>query len=135
MPLPEQDYRVPLKPYAQDPELKRHWIDRLRRDGLEAPVCYYIALKQNANLPDDREFLLNDPNFNVVTKPYLYISFTGDWVPRTDLNRDPVQNGLITDFEQHNVCAGHWGLYEKPQEVAEILADWLRRRFPVEDHR
>lgn len=127
-----QDYRVPLKPYAEDPELKRYWINRLTRDGLEAPVCYYSALKQNINISEDREFI-KDPNFNQVTKPYLYISFTGDWVPRTDLNNEPVARGLITDFEQYNVRAGHWSLYEKPQEIAEILADWLKRQFPVPD--
>lgn len=94
-------------------------------------MCYYNALKLNHNLAEDRELLKHDPDIGTVEKPYLYISFTGDWVPRTDLNNDPVQRGLIKDFEQHNVVAGHWSLYEKPQEIAEILADWLKRRFPV----
>lgn len=122
---------MPLKPYAQDPELKRRWIERLQRDGLEGPVCYFKAVKQNCNLEDDRELLREDRNHNIITKPYLYIAFTDDWVCRTDLNREPAEAGTLQDFEQHNVRAGHWAPYEKPQEIAAILADWLMRRFPV----
>ena len=47
------------------------------------------------------------------------------------MNNDAVANGLLKDFEQHIVVAGHWSLYEKPQEIAEILADWLKRKFAV----
>lgn len=100
----------------------------MTRDGLEAPICYYKAVKFNFGLAEDLE-LNEDPNFNHITKPYLYIGFTGDWVPRTDLNNEPVANGFITDYEQHIVRAGHWSLYEKPQEIAEILVDWLARKF------
>ncbi len=125
-----QDYRAPLKPYAQDLEFKRRWTDRLSRDGLEAPVCYYKALKSNYNLEEDRELLRQDAEANRVTKPVLYIAFTGDWVSRTDMNQAFVDSGMITDYEQHTVRAGHWGPYEKPQEVAEMLVDWLKRRFP-----
>ena len=128
-----QTHRVPLRPYAQDSAFKTRWIERLSRDGLEAPGCYYKAVKQNCNLEDDRELLRADANHNVVTKPYLYIAFTDDWVSRTDLNRDAVDNGFLRDYEQHLVRAGHWALYEKPLEIAEILADWLKRRFPVVD--
>lgn len=82
-------------------------------------------------LEDERD-LVKKPETRVISKPYLYIGFTGDWVPRTDLNQPSVESGLIKDYEEHIVEAGHWSLYEKPVEIVGILADWLKRRFPGE---
>ena len=128
--ISKQDWHVDYKPYAKDPELKKRFIERLGRDGLSGPVCYYKALAQNKMLDEQRE-LLKDPDAKIITHPYLYIGFTGDWVPRTDLNDPHVEAGLIKDFEKHVVEAGHWSLYEEPVEIAEIIVNWLKRRFPV----
>lgn len=39
----ENDRRVPLRPYAEDPKIKDNWIARFTRDGFEAPLRWYIA--------------------------------------------------------------------------------------------
>ena len=47
-------YTVPLKDYPNGEELKQRFIQRLSRDGLEGPVCYYLSLANNAMLEDEK---------------------------------------------------------------------------------
>jgi len=127
-----ENYTVPLKPYAERSDVKKRIIDRLKRDGFEAPVCYYTSLTENTMLEDERD-LCARPNEEGrrIDVPVLFIGQTGDWVCRTDLMSDAKEEGLVEDVEEKVVQAGHWVLYEKPEEVAGLLADWLKRRFPV----
>ena len=40
--------------------------------------------------------------------------------------------GMIGDLEMHMVAgSGHWTQQEKPEEVNELILDWLVRRFPT----
>jgi soluble epoxide hydrolase / lipid-phosphate phosphatase len=126
-----EGYTVPLKPYPEGERLKKSFIERLSRDGLEGPVCYYHSLKDNTMLEDERE-LCQAPDGRKITVPMLYIGQTGDWVCRTDLMGDARKEDLVGDnLEEKVVQAGHWVLYEKPEEIAEILSDWLTRHFPL----
>ncbi|KAF2770518.1 alpha/beta-hydrolase [Teratosphaeria nubilosa] len=80
------NFTVPLKHYedgAGGARLRKSFIDRLSRDGLEGPVQYYVSLKHNTNLEDERE-LCAKPNGARIDVPMLYIGETGDWVCRTD---------------------------------------------------
>lgn len=129
-----KDYTVPLKPYAEDPKLKEYYYNRLMRDGLEGPVCYYHSLKNNTMLEDERALCdrMGQPDDKrKIDVPLLFIGQTGDWVCRTDLMIDSKKEGLVSDVEEKAVLAGHWVLYEKPQEIADLIGDWLTRRFPV----
>ena len=46
---------------------------------------------------------------------------------------DAKDAGLITaGIEEKVVKAGHWFLYEIPDELAGLVIDWLSRKFPVE---
>lgn len=128
-----KDYTVELKEYAKNPELKKRFVERLARDKFDGPVCYYHTLKNNTNLEDEREHLCQDPERKKIKVPMLYIGQTGDWVCRTDLMGDAVEAGLVQreDLEEKVVEAGHWVLYEKPEEVAGLIGDWLQRKFPV----
>ena len=125
------DYTVELKPYAKNPELKKAFIDRMKRDGFSAPVCYYHSLKNNTMLEEERKFLCQHEESKRIDVPLLYIGQTGDWVCRTDLMVDAKEAGLVADCEEKVVEAGHWVLYEKPQEIAEIISDWLTRKFSI----
>jgi len=125
-------YTVPLKPYAQNPELKKRFIDRLSHDGVEGPVCYYHSLKDNTMLEDERALCRAPDNADKkIEVPMLYIGQTGDWVCRTDLMADAKAQGLVPYLEERVMEAGHWVLYEKPDEVADILKNWLTRKFPM----
>jgi pimeloyl-ACP methyl ester carboxylesterase len=123
-------YTVELKPYAKNPELKKRFIERIKRDGFSAPVQYYHSLKDNAMIEDEK-LLCNSTDDKKIDVPLLYIGQTGDWVCRTDLMIDAKYENLVPDLEEQVVKAGHWFLYEVPEELAGLVTDWLTRRFPA----
>lgn len=130
-----KDYTVPLKDYPNGEKLRKDFIERLSRDGLEGPVQYYHSLKDNTMLEDERE-LCNRPDDagRKITVPMLYIGQTGDWVCRSDLMGDARKEGLVGDNLTEKVLeSGHWTLYEKPEENARIIGEWLVSHFPVEE--
>ena len=127
------DYTVPLKPYAEDPRLKEKFIERMKRDGFSGPVQYYHSLKNNTMLEEEKMYLCQSEDAKRIEVPLLYIGQTGDWVCRTDLMIDAKNAGLVGDLEEKVVDGGHWILYEKPQEIAETIADWLTKKFPSQN--
>jgi hypothetical protein len=44
---------------------------------------------------------------------------------------DAKEAGLVPDLEEKVAKAGHWCLYEIPDELAGMVIDFLNRRFPV----
>ena len=127
-------YTVDLKQYPDGERLREDFIRRLSRDGLEGPVCYYLSLANNTMVEDEKLLCEKDvdgKDKRIIDVPFLYIGQTGDWVCRTDLMSDAKESGLVSDLEEKVVDAGHWCLYEKPQEVAEVIGEWLQRRFSV----
>ncbi|KAK3676073.1 hypothetical protein LTR78_004265 [Recurvomyces mirabilis] len=125
-----EGFTVDLKPYAKTPEFQKSFKDRLSRDGFEGPVNYYHSLTDNHNLEDEKQHL-STREAKTISVPVLYIGQTGDWVCRTDLMGDAKEAGLVSDVEEKVIQAGHWCLYEKPEEIAGLIKDWLQRRFPV----
>ncbi|KAK5174167.1 uncharacterized protein LTR77_001247 [Saxophila tyrrhenica] len=124
-----ENFTCELKPYARDPELKRRFIERMKKDSFASPNNYYHSLKDDYNLEDERQLSEEDKQIRI---PLLYIGQTGDWVCRTDLMSDAKGAGLIkNDLEEKVIDAGHWFLYEKPQEFSELVIDWLGRKFSV----
>lgn len=127
-----EDFTVQLKPYPNGERTLKRFVDRLSKDGLEGPVCYYHALKHNTMLEDERLLCKSaDRKEQKIDVPLLYIGQTGDWVCRTDLMKDAQDLGLLPDLEEKVIDAGHWVLYEKPEEVANTIQEWLSRRFPA----
>jgi pimeloyl-ACP methyl ester carboxylesterase len=123
---------VELKPYAKNPELIKRFVDRMSKGGFEGPVQYYHSLANNTMIEEERELCkAADKSDRKITVPVLYIGQTGDWVCRTDQMEPAKEQGLVEDLEEKVVDAGHWVLYEKPDEIAELIADWLKRKFPV----
>ena len=130
-----KDYTVPLKPYPNGEKLKQDFVTRMSRDGFEGPVCYYHSLANNTMIEDEKQLCEKGPDGEDkrrIDVPLLYIGQTGDWVCRTDLMKDAVEQGLVKDLEERVVDAGHWCLYEKPAEIAQVLGEWLGRIFPID---
>ena len=126
-----KDYTVELKDYAKNKDLEKRFIERMKKDSFAAPNNYYHSLKDNHNLEDEKKLTGKDKEINV---PLLYIGQTGDWVCRTDLMSDAKEAGLIkSSLDEKVVDGGHWILYEKPQEIASIIVDWLKQKFPVKE--
>jgi pimeloyl-ACP methyl ester carboxylesterase len=116
-----------LRPYAQDETFKKDFIERMKRDGFEAPVCWYKAMTGNlqhevdAKLPEGRD---------VVNVPALYIGCKQDVVCRPETMYESIQKGLLPQLEQTEMIdAAHWATYEKPAEVVSRLEEWLKRKF------
>jgi soluble epoxide hydrolase/lipid-phosphate phosphatase len=116
-----------IRPYAQDPAFKKSFVDRMRRDGFEAPLCWYKAMTTNvqsdsdAAVPDDRQ---------KVNVPTLYFGGTQDCVCRPEMMHQAVQNGLLPHLENAGMIeAGHWTPYEKPDEVVAKLEPWLKKNY------
>lgn len=120
-PVPE------VREYAQDPEFKKYFIERLSRDGFEGPQNYYISFKNNIQWECDSQLPAENAKVDV---PLLYIGCTQDAVCRPEAMAGAKQAGLVPDLEEAPLvdCA-HWSPYEKPDEMAAPIADWLQRRF------
>ncbi|RMZ67939.1 epoxide hydrolase [Pyrenophora seminiperda CCB06] len=148
---------VPLRPYSQDAQFKSDFIDRMTRDGFEAPQCWYHATLQNLQLNCDAKIL---EERDVVNMPELFIVATRDVAstgfPRSLIGRDLVNvpalfivasqdvaslpetiywsthKGLLPRLEQVAVIdADYWVTYEKPGEVIARLEGWLRKNFAL----
>lgn len=118
---------VPLRPYAQDAQYKKAFMDRLSRDGFDAPQCWYRATKENVHLEGDCKL---PEERDVVNVPALYIGATGDVVARPETMYESIKKGLLPQLEQPDLIdAGHWITDEKPEEVLTLLQDWLKRKF------
>lgn len=120
----ENDKRVDkLKPYGQDEEVKNEWIADKEKGGLVSPCCWYRAMAGNHQREAEGKLATYK-----IEKPYLFIGSDGDAVCRTDFVEVPKQAGMLSDVEVHELHAGHWTPYEKPEEVGKIMAAWLETK-------
>jgi soluble epoxide hydrolase/lipid-phosphate phosphatase len=95
-------------------------------------VQYYHSLVKNTMLEDERDLCKAEGGeVGKIEVPLLYIGQTGDFVCRIDQMGPAKGQGLVPDLEEKVVDAGHWVLYEKPDEIAGLITDWLQRKFPV----
>ena len=49
-----------------------------------------------------------------------------------DLMNDDKEQRLVPNLEERVAEADGWVLYEKPEEIAKLLSEWLLKKFPVE---
>lgn len=118
-----------VKDYAKDPAFRQAFIDRMRRDGFEAPQCCYLAPLENAHREAESQLSEERCKVNV---PLLYIGCTEDAVCRPEFMAPAKLAGMLPDLEEPKLVeSGHWCPYEKPEEVAKIMAEYLLRRFPA----
>lgn len=118
---------IKLRPYAQEDQFKRDFIERFTRDGFEGPQCWYKAAVQNCQYQCDSQL---PKGVDKVEVPVLYIGATDDAICRPEVLYPSIQAGLLPKLEQAEMIdAGHWIPYEKPQEVAVRIEAWLKRHY------
>lgn len=119
--------KLPLRPYAQDPNFRKAFVDRMNRDGFEGPQCWYKAFRFTDQFEADKEL----PKENDIIKvPYFYIGCKEDPVCRPEGNIAPKEAGLLPDFEESSMIdAAHWVTYEDPDTAARYMGDWLKKRY------
>lgn len=120
-----------LRPYAQDPKFRQDFIDRMRRNGFDAPQCSYRTFIGQQHLCD-KELPENRDKVNV---PVLYSGGKEDATCRSDAMYQAFQAELLLHLDQKPLLnASHWTPYEKPEEIANLFKEWLSKNYTVKMH-
>ena len=125
----------PLRDYARDSELKDHWVTAIRTGSMRAPACWYHALASNVHWKGENEWAEETKSERRegespwrLDLPVLFVGCDGDAVSSTDMQRMAAQQGLLPDLKIEEIQSGHWCPYEKPDEVAQIIREFVRDR-------
>jgi soluble epoxide hydrolase/lipid-phosphate phosphatase len=110
-------------PYAQDPEFRKAWIDRLKQGGWTGPLNWYKAITGDVGI--DAEKAAVEAGRNVLDTPYLFVAATQDPLAPAAAVQGLQAQGLLKDVTVESVEAGHWCMLEKPDEVGAAIVKWL----------
>ncbi|KAF7358407.1 Epoxide hydrolase [Mycena venus] len=103
----------------QDKEVLRK---SLLSGGLSAPLCWYKAQMEEANLEEDAKL---SPSAQDIAQPFLYVAFNKDYVVLPimgDTIHDKYVKGPMTRKE---IDGDHWGVMSHAAELNEILLEWM----------
>jgi soluble epoxide hydrolase / lipid-phosphate phosphatase len=77
-----KDWTVQPKKYPNWEQEKERFVKRFSRDGFEGPVCYYLSLKGNTMLEDEKWLCEKEgkDDRRRIDVPLLFVGQTGDWV-------------------------------------------------------
>ncbi|CAN8099937.1 unnamed protein product [Discula destructiva] len=106
------------RPYATE-EMKKTFVDRMKQDGFEAPVCWYKSPTFGHQAGEG-----NLEN-NVVNVPTLYVGYSYDVVSKKEFIRPSIDAGLLPQLTSVILDGAHWGLHEEPKTFGETVTDWL----------
>lgn len=117
---------IPLRPYAQDPQKKRQFIERIKKIGIDAPLQWHrgilaeCSLQSELTIPDEKA---------VITVPILYLGASEDIV-NSPVQMDQLREaGLVKDLESFILQGNHWTPLELPDQVADHLKSFITRRM------
>jgi soluble epoxide hydrolase/lipid-phosphate phosphatase len=119
------DKRQELAEYAT-PEMQREFVERFRRDGFEAPLQWYRAVKENVQWGVEQT--IPEERFKV-TVPALFVGCTHDNVCLPALIYRSVQAGLLPDLMIRELDSSHWVPFEKPKELGGVVMEYLNDKF------
>lgn len=124
--LADERREVDVLDYAQDPAMRRRFIERFQRDGFEGPLCYYKA--QASGLQRKAARTLGDDRF-IVQVPVLFVVCNQDPVCLPEWCAPAKQGGYLPDLEEVTIDSRHWSPLERPEEVSGQILSFLERRF------
>ena len=118
--------RIETKPYASDAKLKKRWMAQFRDGGLRGPLCWYTSRTRNIQYNSDQK--IRDSHVKV-TVPTLFIGCDEDVVCRMEMINGPRDAGLLPDLTIETMKGmGHWPMYERPEQTAEIITRFLKHK-------
>lgn len=117
-----EGYNLKRRAYATE-NMKKAFVERLSRDGLEGPMCWY---KSNVFGHQDGDA---NPENNVVNVPTLFIGYNEDIAPAEALIQPAIQAGYLPQLTLTVLDGAHWGLVEHPKEFGETVTGWLRKSY------
>lgn len=128
--LEDENWKVKkVKPYAENQQLKNAFIDKITRDGLESNLCYYRAAIEGCQFEAELAIPKERLKLNF---PVLFFGCNGDIVCRKEIIKVPEQQGLLPDLQVVELDCGHWSPFEKSDQIAAAMIDFLEQKFPRE---
>ena len=121
----EQDKKGPVQAYVTD-KMKNEFVERLGRDGIAAPLCYYRGLVEGVYYEQEGKLLAERYKIDV---PYLFIAGMLDIICLPQAIEQPKSLGLTPYLTVEEVGAGHWCMLAKPKQVGDALLKWLAENF------
>jgi len=113
---------IKAQSYA-DESMRRDFVDRIARDGFDAPLCWYKATVFGEQ--DGQQ----DENVKVVDVPTLYVGFDKDVVCRHESIKADVNKTLLPHLTVKVLEGTHWGLVAKPDVFGTTVVDWLEAEY------
>lgn len=120
-----QGKRQPVQKYA-DGEHRRAFIERMGRDGFEAPVCWYKSMVQQYQSNAEKNI---KEEAKIVQVPTFFWGGTRDVVCRPDLMGPAIQGGYVPKLTTKTVDEGHWAMLAQPETFGKDLLGWLGEHF------
>ncbi|PSR78980.1 Alpha/Beta hydrolase protein [Coniella lustricola] len=118
-----QGFDLARREYATE-EMKRTFVERLGRDGFEAPVCWYKSVMSGLQNGEGKA------ENNVLRVPMLYLPYTGDFLCRPEMMKPVVEAGLVPRLTTVVMEEGaHWGIVEFPEAFGRTVTGWLDENY------
>ncbi|KAJ7889455.1 alpha/beta-hydrolase [Mycena olivaceomarginata] len=109
-------------PSYMTPEDKEVLRKSLLSGGLSAPLCWYKAQVEEANLEEDAKL---SPSARDIAQPFLYVAFTKDYLALPILS-DPIHGKYVKGpMTRKEIDGDHWGVMSHAAELNEILLEWM----------
>ncbi|CBX97347.1 hypothetical protein IAQ61_007234 [Plenodomus lingam] len=102
-----------------------YYVKEYSRHGIHPTLNWYR--QRRTNWEEDQALL----DKKVIKQPVLFIQATYDSVLKPEMSRN--MDALIPNLTRAEVPATHWALTQKPEEVNEIIRQWLEGQGLVEN--
>lgn len=123
-PFRRLDEVEPLGEPILSPEELDHYVTTFERTGFSGGIHWYRNFDRNWETA---------PEVGTARISVPCLMVTAEWDPVLRPEMAAGMPALVPDLETHMISrCGHWTQQERPQELNQILLDWLRRRFPAD---
>ncbi|KAL5117634.1 hypothetical protein ACEQ8H_004527 [Pleosporales sp. CAS-2024a] len=95
-----------------------YYVKEYSKHGIHPTLNWYR--QRRTNWEEDQALL----DKKVIKQPVLFIQATYDSVLKPDMSKS--MDALIPNLTRADVAASHWALTQKPDEVNQILRQWLQ---------
>jgi pimeloyl-ACP methyl ester carboxylesterase len=117
---------VPLKPYAQDPKWRDHWIEQFKQDGMDSTFFMYRAMVTGVQSRSDFDLVKGTLSIDV---PLLFIFCSKDTLCPASMMSQAKQENLVPKLTEVEVDAAHWSPMEKPHELVRHIKMFMTDTF------
>jgi len=99
------------------------YIDNFERGGLEPPAN---QMRSKSHIYEQEQALKLD---QALPKELPLLLLASDKSPFSTPERIETTNSYVPSLEVKRLDCGHWGQLEEPEEVAQIVGDWVAKKL------